>query len=87
MAGSVDRIDITNWRQTGLNVQIPQYEFTLELWWTRPDGTKGHSGPTIYRYPNDLASMPVAVRKAFAEEQIMAVARVNLGIDRWEDYQ
>ena len=40
-----------------------------------------------YRYPNDLASMPLAVRREFAEQQIIATARVQLGIETWEMYE
>lgn len=85
-ARNVERINITNWNQTGKNVQIPQYSFTLEIWWTDQDGVKRHHGPQEYLYPNDISSMPIEVRRAFAEQMIVATARVTLGIDDWEKY-
>ena len=86
MARSVDRIDITNWQVTGLNVAIPQYTFTLEIWWTDNAGVAQHYGPTTKTYPNDIATMPLAVRKAFAVAMVQATVRVALGIDEWEMY-
>ena len=34
-----------------------------------------------------VAAMPLAVRRRFANEMIVAAARVALGIDEWEQYQ
>lgn len=86
-AQSIDEINISNWQETGLNVSIPQYSFDIEIKWTDLDGVKHTYGPTTKRYPNDIASMPLAVRKRFAEEMIIATARVELGIDDWEAYK
>jgi len=84
-ARSVDEIWIKNWEQTGSTVSIPQYQFDLIIKWTDADGIKHqHSG--TYQYPNDIATMPLAVRRRYAEEMILATARVTLGIDEWEQY-
>jgi len=84
-AQSVDEMNITNWQETGANVQIPQYSFDLEIKWTDQFGVKReHSG--TYLYPNDISEMPNKVRRRFAEEMIVAAARVELGIDEWEGY-
>lgn len=85
-AQSVDRIDITDWSVTGRNVQIPQYQFTLEIWWTDSDGLARHQPPQVYQYPNDISAMPLNVRKAFANAMIVATVRVTLGIDTWEQH-
>lgn len=85
MTRSVDAINISNWQQTGSNVPIPQYQFDLQIIWTDDSGVR-HEHNATYRYPNDLASMPLAVRREFAEQQIIATARVQLGIETWEMY-
>lgn len=87
MARSVDQINITNFVNTGLTTALPRYTFTLEIKWTDSDGTARTHGPQTYTYPNDLAAMPLAVRRAFAEKMIMATARVALGIDDWSAYE
>ena len=85
LARSVEEVNITNWTATGSNVSIPQYQFDLEIKWTDNSGNpRVHTG--AYRYPNDIASMPLAVRRRYAEDMIVATARVALGIDTWDDY-
>ena len=83
---SVDEINISNWTVTGVNVQIPQYSFVIEIKWTDNDGEKHTYGPVTKKYPNDIADMPLLVRKRYAEEMIIATARVALGIDDWSMY-
>ena len=83
---SVDQINISNWKVTGINVSIPQYSFVIEINWTDNAGVKHTYGPATKKYPNDIADMPLVVRKRYAEEMIIATARVILGIDEWEDY-
>jgi len=84
-AKNVDMINISNWQETGSSVPIPQYQFDLEIKWTDQDGEK-HQHNGTYRYPNDISAMPNNVRKRYAEEMIIATARVMLGINEWEDY-
>ncbi len=86
MARSVDQLNITNWQATGQNVPIPQYEFDLEIKWTADDGTKHVHGPQTYRFPNDIASMPLPVMREFAQQMIVATARFALGIDTWDQH-
>lgn len=86
MTRSVDELNIKNWNVTGQDVPFPQYEFDLEIKWTADDGTKHVHGPQTYTFPNDLGPMPLSVRRRFVEEMIVAVARVTLGIDDWEQY-
>ena len=83
---NVDQINITNWVDTGLTTPFSRYTFTLEIKWTDSTGVKRVHGPKTYTFPNDLATMPLAVRKAFANKMILATARVALGIDIWEQY-
>jgi len=87
MARSVDEINITNWVNTGQTRQMARYTFTLEIKWTDDQGVKRTHGPQIYTFPNDLAAMPLLVRKRFANEMIVATARVALGIDSWGQWE
>lgn len=87
MARSIDEINITNFVNTGLTTAFSRYTFTLEIKYTDDAGVKRTHGPQTYTFPNDLTAMPLAVRRAFAEKMITAVARVTLGIDTWEMYQ
>lgn len=87
MARSIDEINVTNFVNTGQTTALPRYTFTLEIKYTDNAGVKRTHGPQTYTYPNDLASMPLVVRRKFAEMMITAVARVTLGIDDWEAYQ
>jgi len=86
MARSVDELNITNWTATGQDVPISQYEFDLEIKWTNYDETKHVHGPQTYTFPNDIASMPLNVMREFAQQMIIATARVALGIDTWEQH-
>jgi hypothetical protein len=86
-ARSVDQINITNFVDTGLTTPFARYTFTLVIKWTDTGGVKHVHGPQTYTFPNDLAGMPLIVRRAFAVQMITAMARVTLGIDAWEQYQ
>lgn len=83
----VNELNITNFVSTGQNTPIARYTFTLEVKYTDDAGVARTHGPQTYTYPNDLAAMPLAVRKAFAIQMIAATARVFLGIDTWENYE
>ena len=85
MVRSVEEIKITNWQQTGSNVPIPQYQFDLEIKWTDNEGNP-HTHNGTYRYPNDIASMPLKVRRCYAEDMVIAAVRVTLGLNVWSDY-
>ncbi|MCK4444176.1 MAG: hypothetical protein KAW09_06510 [Thermoplasmata archaeon] len=85
MVRSVEEINITNWQATGSTVPIPQYQFDLEIKWTDNEGNP-HVHTGTYRYPNDIASMPLNVRRRYAEEMVIATVRVTLGINEWSDY-
>ena len=86
MARSVDEINITNWVNTGQTRQMARYTFTLEIKWTDDQGVKRTHGPQTYDFPTDLAAMPLEVRRRFANDMIVATARVALGIDDWSIY-
>lgn len=86
-ARSVDEINITNFNNTGATTPFSRYTFSLEVKWTDTEGIARSNGPTTRTFPNDLASMPLAVRRKFAEAMIMATVRVQLGIDTWEMYE
>ena len=85
MTRSVDELNITNWTSTGQNVPFPQYEFDLEIKWTNDQGVQQVHAAT-YRFPNDVALMPLSVMREFAQQMIQAVVRVTLGIDDWDQY-
>lgn len=85
MARSVEEVNVTNWQVTGSKVPIAQYQFDLEIKWTDNEGNPRVHNNT-YRYPNDIAPMPLSVRRRYAEDMIIATARVTLGINEWSDY-
>lgn len=87
MARSVDEVHITNFVNTGLTTPFPRYTFSLEIRYTDDAGVARVHGPQTYTFPNDLGTMPLAVRRRFAEEMIRATARVALGIETWENYE
>lgn len=87
MARNVDEINITNFVNTGQTTPFSRYTFTLEIKYVDNQGVKRTHGPQTYTFPNDLTSMPLAVRRRFAEQMIQATARVALGVSEWEDYQ
>jgi len=82
---SVHEINITNWTETGKQVRIDQYTFDLQIKWTDDAGVY-HEWSGTPLYPNDLSDMPLLVRRAFADQQVLAKVRVSLGIDEWENY-
>jgi hypothetical protein len=86
-ARSVDEINISNFVNTGQTTPLPRYTFTLEIKWTNEEGVAQTHGPVTKTYPNDLAAMPLSVRRAFAEKMIQATVRVALGIDEWSSYE
>lgn len=85
-ARSVDEINITNWNNTGQTSPFPRYTFDLEIKYTNNEGEQ-QTHTRQYTFPNDLGTMPLSVRRAFAEKMILATVRVQLGIDEWEQYQ
>lgn len=85
MARSIDEVNITNFVNTGQTTAMPRFTFDLQIRYTSDNGTKQTHNQS-YIFPNDLSSMPLNVRRAFAEQMIHAVARVALGIDTWEKY-
>lgn len=84
-ARSIDEINSRNWQENPTTVRIPQYQFDLQIKWTDLQGGK-HEHNGTYRYPNDIAEMPLNVRRKFAEKMIIATVRVALGISTWDDY-
>lgn len=83
----VAEFNISNFVNTGLTTPLPRYTFTLEVKYMDDAGVARTHGPQTYTYPNDLASMPLVVRKAFAIKMIDAAARVALGLAQWSDYE
>jgi len=86
-ARTVDEINITNFNNTGATTPFSRYTFSLEVKWTDEQGVARSNGPTTGTFPNDLASMPLSVRRKFAEAMITATIRVQLGIDDWSQYE
>ena len=84
---SVDGVYITSITDTGLTTAMKRITFNLKIVYTTSDGVKHTYGPTLQTFPNDLATMPLVVQKAFAVQMITAFVRVTLGIDTWEQYQ
>jgi hypothetical protein len=84
---NINELNITNFVNTGLTSPIPRYTFTLEIKWTDDDGEARTHGPQSYIYPNDIAAMPLAVRRRFAIDMINATARVAIGVAQWSEYE
>jgi len=85
MARSVDEINITNWQELAQTTAVTRRSFDIEIKWTNDDGTKGtHS--SLRTFPGALSAMPNEVLRRFVEQMIMAIVRVELGIDSWENY-
>jgi hypothetical protein len=82
----VDEINISNFVNTGQMTPFPRYTFSLEIKYTTDNGEKRTHGPVTYTFPNDLASMPLEVRREFAIRMIDAVARVSIGAATWDQY-
>lgn len=87
MARSVDEVNISNFVNTGATTPMARYTFTLEIRYTDSEGVKQVHGPVTKTFPNDLAAMPLAVRRAFAEKMIDATVRVALGISEWSEFE
>lgn len=83
----VTSLNISNFVDTGLTTPLPRYTFTLTVKWIDDTGVARTHGPQAYTYPNDLAAMPLIVRKRFAIDMISATARVALGVDTWSQYE
>ena len=86
-AKQLHELHITNFVNTGLTTPFSRYTFTLRIEWENEAGERKTHGPQTYTFPNDLAAMPLAVRRAFAEQMITATARVALGLNTWSDYE
>lgn len=85
MARSIDEINITNWQNLGTTTSIERRSFDIEVKWTRNDGTKGTHSSTR-TFPGALSTMPLSVLRHFVESMIIAVVRVELDIDTWDNY-
>ncbi len=83
----VNEIHITSFQNLGVTTPLPRYSFVLEVKYTDNEGVERTHGPVTKTYPNDLAAMPLSVRRAFAEKMITATVRVALGIDEWSDWE
>lgn len=83
----INELNINNFVNTGLTTALPRYTFSVGIKWTDDENQPHTYGPTQHTYPNDLATMPLSVRRAFAEKMITAVIRVTLGVDSWEMYE
>ena len=85
MARSVDEINITNWQNLGTATAVERRSFDIEVKWTRDNGTKGTHSSTR-TFPGALSAMPNSVLRHFVESMILAVVRVELDIDTWDNY-
>lgn len=80
MAGSNVNVYTTNWQYTGANVSMAQASFDVSINWIDENGQEQSWADTVV-WPNDLAFLSVAQRKAIVEEITYRVLRVRLGID------
>lgn len=87
MAKSVDEINMWGYTLTGKKSDIDQAEFTLEITYTKDDGEKVKVKAKKYIFPDDLKNVPPDVYKRWVEEWMIAYARVENGIDTWENYR
>lgn len=84
---TVNELSITNFVDTGLTTPMARYTFTFSMVWTDDAGVQRTIAPVTKTFPNDLAAMPLAVRKRFAIQMIDATARVAAGIANWQDFE
>jgi|WetSurMetagenome_2_1015567.scaffolds.fasta_scaffold91933_2 hypothetical protein len=52
-------INLSNWRATGANVQVPQYEITIDIEWHDDSGTLHNQSRTV-QFPNFLTQLPTS---------------------------
>lgn len=84
-AKNVDQILIRGWQKTEVRPRIDQWSVDISVKWIDLQGLH-HKRSGTYLFPNVLADVPLGVVRHFMEEIIVAKARVQLGIDTWEDY-
>ncbi len=70
----------SNWRKTGANVQVPQYELTVRFQWVDAAGVS-HEGERTARFPNVLAQMSAEYVAERMKGMLLDYARQELGID------
>lgn len=87
MARSVDEVNIENFQNLGTTTPMARYSFQLTIKYTDNEGVAQVHGPVTKTFPNDLAAMPLAVRKRFAIDMINATVRVALGLEDWSNYE
>lgn len=83
----VEEFHVTNFVDTGLTSPFPRFTFMVRIRWIDDAGVPHTYGPVTHTFPNDLSSMPLVIRRRFAEKMIYAVARVSIGIDQWSDHE
>ena len=70
---------LENWRATGSQVRVDQYELDVRLEWTKTDGSDG-SWEGVVTFPNDLALVPTAWLKEELTDLLLRAARHRLSV-------
>lgn len=71
---------ITNWRQTGQQVSVPQYAVDIRAEWIGNDGQPRERTETV-RFPNILGDVPASWIKEELTNLMFRALRVKAGID------
>ena len=71
---------LTDWKKTGVNVQVPQYSVQVRLQFTKSDGEFVDRTETL-KFPNVLSTFTAAELKEILERIIVDEARERLGVD------
>lgn len=74
---------ISNWRQTGESVSVPQYAVDVMVSWQERTGdvlSQHHHNETVY-FPNVLAQMPAAWIKAELLDLMLRALKAKLSLE------
>lgn len=67
----------SNWKATGINVNVPQYSVDITLNWTDNEGAK-HTRSETLKFPNFLQKVGAADLKEWLTDLMLREARERL---------
>lgn len=70
-------VNTSNWKKTGINVNVPQYSVDVTLNWTANDGT-AHTHSETLKFPNFLNNVGAADLREWLTELMLREARERL---------
>ncbi len=80
MAKSVN-VKTSNWKATGSNVSVPQYQLSIQVDWT-DDAGANQSAQTTVLFPNILNQVPQAWLADDLKDLLVKYYRKYLGVDQ-----